>query len=244
MMKKNVLIVEDNRTSMDALVELTKECDSTSVIYCAENSAMAYKYAMEYRIDLFLIDIMLDSKVQNDVSGIVFADKMRQQEQYKFVPMIFITALEDQAMIAFHKLHCYEYIEKPFDFNKVKKTIAEALQYPHRGECEKKYFYYRKDGILYSIENSRIVFAESHLRILSIHLEDETIEIPNMACKTLLDKLNNREFIQYSRKGILNRKYIDYVDETNRYIRMKSGDVLEIGRVLKKHFIQELNYGC
>ena len=36
----------------------------------------------------------------------------------------------------------------------------------------------------------------------------------------------------------------DYVDETNRYIRMKSGDVLEIGRVLKKHFIQELNYGC
>ena len=40
-----------------------------SVIYCATNSAEAYKYAMENRIDLFLIDIVLDKKVQNDVSS-------------------------------------------------------------------------------------------------------------------------------------------------------------------------------
>ena len=244
MMKKNVLIVEDNRHSMDALVELTRECDSTSVIYCAENSAMAYKYAMEHRIDLFLIDIMLDSKAQNDVSGITFADKMRQQEQYKFVPIIFITALEDYAMTAFHKLHCYEYIEKPFDFDKVRKTIAEALQYPTKDKRENPYFYYRKDGIWYSIENERIMFAESYMRVLRIHLLDETIEIPNMACGTFLEKLNHRDFLQYSRNGILNRKYIDYIDETNRYVRMKNGEMLEIGRVIKKRFMQELNYGC
>ena len=84
---------------MDALVELIRECDSTSVIYCAKDSAMAYKYAIENRIDLFLVDIMLDNAVQNDVSGIVFADKMRQIERYKFVPIIFVTALEDQAMV-------------------------------------------------------------------------------------------------------------------------------------------------
>lgn len=243
-MKKNVLIVEDNRASMDALVELTRECDSTSVIYCATNSAMAYKYAMENRIDLFLIDIILDNEVHNDVSGIVFADKMRQQERYKFVPMIFVTALEDQMMTAFHKLHCYGYIEKPFDFGKVREIIREALQYPIRNERENQYFYYRKDGILYSIETDRIVFAESYMRVLSIHLPDETVKIPYMSCSSLLENLNSQDFLQYSRNGILNRKYIDYVDETNRYIRMKSGDVLEIGRVLKKRFMQELNYGC
>lgn len=244
MMKKNVLIVEDNRASMDALVELTRECDSASVIYCATNSAMAYKYAMENRIDLFLVDIMLDSRVQNDVSGIVFADKMRQQERYKFVPMIFVTALEDQAMVAFHKLHCFGYIEKPFDFDRVRKTIREALQYPIKDERESQYFYYRKDGILYSIETDRIIYAEACMRVLSIHLPDETVQIPYMTCNSLLEKLNSQDFLQYSRNGILNRKYIDYIDETNRYIRMKNGDMLEIGRVLKKRFIQELNYGC
>jgi len=241
-MKKNVLIVEDNRASMEALVELTRECDSTSVIYCASNSAMAYKYAMENRIDLFLIDIMLDNKVYNDVSGIFFADQMRQQERYKFVPIIFVTALEDQAMAAFHKLHCYGYIEKPFDFDRVRKTIGEALKCPIRDERENQYFYYRKDGILYSIETERIIYAESYMRVLSVHLSDETIEIPYMTCNSLLEKLNSEEFLQYSRNGILNRNYIDYIDETNRYIKMKNGSMLEIGRVLKKRFMQELYY--
>lgn len=225
-------------------MELTRECDSASVIYCASNSAMAYKYAMENRIDLFLIDIMLDNRVKNDVSGIIFADKMRQQERYKFVPMIFVTALEDQAMAAFHKLHCYGYIEKPFDFDRVRKMICEALQYPIKDERENQYFYYRKDGILYSVETDRIIYAESYLRVLNMHLPDETIEIPYMTCNFLIEKLNGKDFLQYSRNGILNRKYIDYVDETNRYIRMKNGDMLEIGRVWKKRFMQELNHGC
>lgn len=242
-MKKNVLIVEDNRASMDALVELTRECDSTSVIYCAPNSAMAYKYAMENRIDLFLIDIMLDNKVKNDVSGIVFADKMRQQEQYKFVPMIFITALEDQAMAAFHRLHCYEYIEKPFDFDNVRKIIGDALTYPIRDDREDKYLFYRKDGILYSIEIERIIYIESYMKKLTIHLIDEDIVIPYMTCSSIAEKLNEEDFIKYRRNGILHRKYIDYIDESNRYIRMKNGAILEIGRVLKKNFIQELNYG-
>lgn len=244
MMKKHVLIIEDNRASMDALVELTRECDSTSVIYCATNSAMAYKYAMENRIDLFLIDIMLDNRVQNDVSGIIFADKMRQQERYKFVPIIFVTALEDQAMSAFHKLHCYSYIEKPFDFDIVRKTIQEALQYPTKDERKDKNFYYRKDGILYSVEMDRIIYAETYRRVLKMRLLDEILEIPYMTCSSLLEKLNSQNFLQYSRNGVLNRKYIDYIDYTNRYIRMKNGDTLELGSVMKKKFMQELDYGC
>lgn len=242
MMKKNVLIVEDNRACMDALVELTRECDSTSVIYCAKDSAMAYKYAIENRIDLFLVDIMLDNEVQNDVSGIVFADKMRQIERYKFVPIIFVTALEDQAMVAFHKLHCYGYIEKPFDFDRVRKTIEEALKYPIRDERENEYIYYRKDGILYSIETERIIYMESIMRKMTVYLVDEQIEIPYMTCSAMMDKLNTDDFLQYSRNGILHRKYIDYVDEGNRYVRMKNGAMLEIGRIVKKKFIQELNY--
>lgn len=227
---------------MDALVELTRECDSTSVIYCAKNSAIAYKYAMENRIDLFLVDIMLDNRVQNDVSGIVFADKMRQMERYKFVPIIFVTALEDQAMTAFHRLHCYEYIEKPFDFDKVRKTIREALEYPIRDTRDDEYVYYRKDGILYSIETERIVYMESYMRTLTVYLTDEKIEIPYMTCRAMLEKLNSEDFIQYNRSGVLNRKYIDYIDEGNRYIRMKNGTTLELGRIIKKKFIQELNY--
>ena len=81
------------------------------------------------------------------------------------------------------------------------------------------------------------------MRVLTVYLVDEKIEIPYMTCSAMLDKLNRDDFLPYSRNGILNRKYIDYIDETNLYIRMKNGALLEMGRVLKKKFMQELNYG-
>ncbi len=241
-MKKNILIVEDNKTCMDALVEIVKECDSTSAIYCAENSAMAYKYAMEERIDLFLVDIMLDNAVQNDVSGIVFADKIRNIERYQFVPLIFLTSLEDYRMCAFQNLHCYSYIEKPFDFKKVKEIIGDALKYPVKDDRNNRYVYYRKDGILYSVDTEQIIYIETIRRTLYLHLRDEEIKIPYKTCSNMMHELNTEEFLQCSRNTIVNRSFIEYVDETNRYIRMKNGKLLELGRGLKKNFLKELNY--
>ena len=242
-MKKNVLIVEDNKACMGALVELVKECDSTSVVYCADNSAMAYKYAMEERIDLFLVDIMLDENVQNDVSGIVFADKIRSIERYRFVPLIFITSLEDYKMNAFQNLHCYSYVEKPFDFKKVKEVIKDALKYPVKDERNTRYVYYRKDGILYSVDTEQIIYIETSKRTLYLYLENEEISIPYKTGVSVVHELNAEEFLQCSRNAIVNKKYIAYVDKTNRYVTMKNGKTLEIGRMMKNKFLQELNYG-
>lgn len=242
MMKKNVLIVEDNKACMGALVEMVKECDSTSVIYCADNSAMAYKYAMEERIDLFLVDIILDESVRNDVSGIVFADTIRSLDRYKFVPLIFITSLEDYKMNAFQNLHCYSYIEKPFDFKKVKEVIADALKYPIRDERNNRYVYYRKDGILYSLDTEQIIYIEGSKRILYLYLENDEIQIPYKTSVSMLHELNAEQFLQCSRSIIVNRKFIAYVDKTNRYVTMKNGKTLEIGRMMKNKFLQELNY--
>lgn len=242
-MKKNILIVEDNKACMDALVGIVKECDSASVIYCADNSALAYKYAMEERIDLFLVDIMLDNSVQNDVSGIVFADRIRKLDRYQFVPLVFLTSLEDYRMSAFQNLHCYSYIEKPFDFKKVKEVIRDALKYPVKDERNNRYIYYRKDGILYSLDTEKIIYIETVRRTLFVYLEDDEIKIPYKSCSSMVQELNAEDFLQCSRNVILNRRFIDYVDETNRYIGMKNGKILEIGRTIKKKFLQELGYG-
>lgn len=242
-MKKNVLIVEDNKASMDALAEIVKECDSASVIYCAENSAAAYKYAMEERIDLFLVDIMLDSSVQNDVSGIIFADRIRQLDRYRFVPLVFLTSLEDYEMSAYKNLHCYEYIEKPFAFERVKETIENALKYPVKDERNNRYLYHRQDGILYSIDTEKIMYMESVNRRLRLYLTDEEIEMPYKTCSSMLRELNAEMFLQCNRNVIINRRFITYVDETNRFIRMESGKMLDIGRAFKKNFLRELEYG-
>lgn len=242
-MKKNVLIVEDNKVSRDALAEIVKGCDSASVIYCADNGAAAYKYAMEERIDLFLVDIMLDNRVKNDVSGIIFADRIRQLDRYRFVPLIFLTSLEDYEMSAYRNLHCYEYIEKPFSFEKVKETIEAALKYPVKDERKNRYLYHRQDGILYSIDTEKLMYMESVNRRLCLYLTDEELEIAYKTCSSMLHELNTEEFLQCSRSVIVNRNFITYVDETNRFVCMKNGKLLDIGRTYKKNFLKGLEYG-
>lgn len=241
-MKRNVLIVEDNKDSMEALERIVKECDSSGAVYCAQDSAAAYKYAMERRIDLFLVDIMLDTAVKNDVSGMVFADKIRSLEQYQFVPLIFITCLEDYKFKAFQNLHCYGYLEKPFDFRKVKETIAEALRYPVKDERKNRFVYYRKDGLIFSLDTEKIVYMRSVNRNLFLHMVDEEVEIPYRTCSSMLQELNEEVFLQCSRTVVVNRRYIEHVDTANRYLKMKNGEILEIGMVFKKKFLKELNY--
>lgn len=241
-MKRNILIVEDNKESMEALAGIVKECESAGAVYCARDSASAYKYAMERRIDLFLVDIMLDNTVKNDVSGMVFADKIRGLEQYEFVPLIFITCLEDYKHMAFQNLHCYGYLEKPFDFERVKETVAKALRYPLREEQNKRFVYYRREGLIFSLDTERLVYMESVNRNLLLHLVDEEVEIPYRTCSSMQQELNEEIFLQCSRTVVVNRNYIDCVDKTNRYLKMKNGKTLEIGMIFKKKFLKKLRY--
>lgn len=241
-MKRNVLIIEDNKVCMDALVEITKKCDSVGAIFCAENKEKAYTYAMEETIDLFLVDIILDSSEQQDISGMRFVEKVREMDKYEFTPVIFITNLIDEEMNAFHNLHCYGYIEKPFDPAKLQKLISSALNFPLQNNKTNGFFYYRKDGIIYSIEVEQIICAETSFRKLIIYTTSDEIEIAYKTCSSLYKELPREHFIQCSRNAIVNRKYIEFIDKTNRYIKMRNGKSLEIGRIIGKNFFEELGY--
>ena len=105
------------------------------------------------------------------------------------------------------------------------------------------YVYYRKDGILYSVDTEQIIYIETSKRTLYLYLENEEISIPYKTGVSVIHELNAEEFLQCSRNTIINRKYIAYVDKTNRYVTMKNGKTLEIGRMMKNKFLQELNYG-
>lgn len=71
-MKKNVLIVEDNKTAMTRLEQIIGEIDRETEVYKAVNSMQAYETAIKYTIDVFVIDIVLEAREnQGDVSGII-----------------------------------------------------------------------------------------------------------------------------------------------------------------------------
>ena len=109
---KQVLIIEDHDESMDKICQLMDKFEDV-VILKAQNSDIAYRYAMEYSIDLFIVDIILKTTEYADISGLKFIEAIRTVDRYKFTPVIVTTSLEDPKFHAYAHLHCFRYFEKP-----------------------------------------------------------------------------------------------------------------------------------
>lgn len=241
-MKRNVLIIEDEPKCLTRLKAIVEKCELVNEVFCAENLDQAYACAMQETIDLFLVDIILTPSVPHDVSGVQFVEKIKQISKYKHVPIIFITSLIDQEMDAFHRLRCYDYIEKPFDDKDVYAVIESALDVPLKRPKNDINFPYRKDGVLYFINTSRIICAERVGTDLHVYTPNETIVIRYKSIASTLKDLPREYFMQCSRNALVNRKYIANVDRMNRFVTMENGKKLNVGSNIGKRFFKELGY--
>lgn len=232
---KNVLILEDNLVTNGYLQEIVQEIDNKNRSFAFTNIKDAYQCVLEKRIDLFIIDIILDASVPGDSSGLKFVDRIRQINNYAFTPVIFITSLEDAKLYTYEKLHCYSFIEKPFDSEKLKVTIRECLNFPDVVE-KRKTLYFRKDGIILAVDREDIVYAESINHIMNIHtMRGDALKIPYITLKKLMEEVDSTDMIQCSRSTIVNIAYIDNVDIPNQIIQLKNGmGNVEIGIMYKK----------
>lgn len=230
---KKVLILEDNRDTLALLTTMVRSVSGDVMIYAVDNVKDAYYSVMESTIDLFIIDIILDTSRPGDVTGLKFVDRIRRIEKYQFTPVLFITALEDHRLHSYEKLHCYDYIEKPFDEKRVREMIRQCLKFQVAPPTPLNIFF-QKDGIAYSFRPQEIIYVESSGHTLYIHLSKETVEIPYITLKQVIDETSEYGFVQCSRNTIVNREYIINVDMTNRFIRLKPDNRVEIGEKYKK----------
>ncbi len=239
-MRKNILIVEDSTAALARLKQIIGEIDKETQIQVAYNSSEAYQLALQYTIDVFLVDIVLDVKANADVSGIEFAQRIRNLDKYAFTPMIFTTSLADPKLYAFTNLHSFAYLEKPFSTEEVKSVLIKALEYTTQRENDKK-LYFRKEGLLFAVDIVDIVYIENYFRKLKIRTEDETMEMPYRSCKKLMEEIDAKDFLQCSRNTIVNTKFIAAVDLANRYLILKEEyGRLEIGKAFIKSVKEHL----
>lgn len=241
-LKKNILVIEDNKYYMDLVCDMLEQIPDV-IVHKATNSADAYKYTMEISIDIFIVDIILNSKVLGDVSGIQFIERIRTISKYKFTPVIITTSLEDPKLHSYSYLHCYRYFEKTYDPNELLETVLEVLQYETPKE-NSKMIYYKREGLLFSINTEDIIYIENCSRFLKYHCVDGVHKAPYKPCKKIIEEIDLNDFIQCNRHTIVNRRYILYIDAVNRYITLINDyGNLEIGPRMKKEVMSRLKNG-
>ena len=237
---KTVLIVEDNVRSMEMLVKIIKNLRTDVEVKTASSLEEAAVLAMKYNIDLFMLDIILNSSNPGDVSGMKLAEQIRSLPKYKYTPIIFITALEDPELHAYSDLHCYYYVEKPYDAEKVSSVISEALEFP-AAHKEPQNVFFRKDGILYKKEISEILYIENSRAGQTVYCTNGNLKLPYKPNHKILEELASDKFVQCSRYHIINRDYIDKIDTVNRYIQLRNLKTsIEIGNSYKKKFLNDI----
>ncbi|MBE5944198.1 MAG: response regulator transcription factor [Lachnospiraceae bacterium] len=239
-MTRNILIIEDRKPHMEALCHILNGFSEVR-IFKAYNVDEAYYMLSSHHIHLFLVDIILDTKSSSgDVSGLEIVQKIRENHIYKFTPVVFITSLEDPKIIAYSQLHCFSYIEKPFNEAEVRAIVKEALEFPIVEDSKKK-IYFRKEGIVFSIPREEIKYIECMDKKMIVVTERDRLVLARKKLQDMLLKLDSKEFLRCNRNVIINKKHIDYIDYPNKYIKIRGEKTkIEIGRKIIKQFKENM----
>ncbi len=237
---KQILILEDNDLTRKKLVRLIKSTEPEAGIFAFSGQEEALGCALTHRIDLYLVDIILRPKERNDFSGIRFVERIKECPSCAGAEVVFITSLAGLEVDLLHRVHCYDYIEKPIDEERVKRIVSEILT---RGEKTSKLperIYFRNDGITYPIDVGEIRYVVHQNRVLSVYSAEECIKVPNLPLKRFLNQVSDSVFLSPLKGTAVNIAYIKSVDYVNQYIYIKGvKEPLGMGSVMKKRFRKE-----
>ncbi len=229
----HVLILEDDRTSMEALVKILTEYMRDICIHTAYSYGEAKRLLdMDISYGLFFLDVNLNGDDREDIGGILFAREIRGKFQYTFTPIVMVTAIGAMEMQAYRELHCYQYIMKPFLPEQVKEVVQKVLE-KERSE-KPPVVVVKKDGINYQIKCEDIRYIETISRGIRLHMKKEDWNVPYVTLKQILQKMPKGMFIQCHRMYAVNRREVEYYDTVNRIVKLKNcKDIVEIGVTYK-----------
>ncbi len=236
-----ILVLEDDRASREALVSMLCAISGHVAVKEAESLAEARLLLNgTTTFDLFLLDVNLNICQAEDASGLVFAEEVRRIAEYEFTPIVMLTSVASLEMDAYRKVHCYQYILKPYEAGEVEAVTRKVLA--HARAEEKPYIVVKKDGINYKIFCEDIVFIRAIPRGVCICMRQEQMNVPYLSIRQLLDRLPKQEFFQCHRMYVINKNYVIYYDMVNQMIQAEGyEEKIDIGVTYKGEVRRLLN---
>lgn len=131
MLKKTILLVEDNPDDEELTLLAFEDCQIANQVIVKRDGAEALDYLLgqgEYR-DRHLHPmpslVLLDLKLPK-VDGLEVLRRLRSHARTRMLPVIILTtSKEEQDLINSYSLGCNSYIRKPVDFNQFMDAVKQ-----------------------------------------------------------------------------------------------------------------------
>lgn len=230
-----IMIVEDDMLIAKGLEAIIKSIDDNLDISITGYAEESLRYIENNHYDVFLLDIQLE-----DYSGIELAKKIRDRDEYKLTPIIFITAIPTRELIAFKEIHCYDYIVKPFREQEVKEALEIIINHGIKTENKLKTLKIIQRSYTYILKQDEIIYIESRNKDLLLVTVNEEIKLSNYSIRKVLEELDTN-FIQCHRGYIINIEYIIKINHADNSIKLRNTDeLIPIGRKYREHLRNDI----
>jgi len=248
-----VLIVDDETWARKRIAALLKgEPDVTIVGECADGAEAVEKITM-LKPDLVFLDVQMPEMDGFDVIDTVGPDRMPRT--------IFATAFEEYAIRAFDA-QAMDYLLKPFDEERFRKSLDRARRELHRGADAKpdesiralieslrgsrrylQRLVVKSVGRVLFMKTSDIDWIEASGNYVTLHIGKEE-HLLRETMNGLEPKLDPAHFVRIHRSTIVN---LDRIRELQPWFRgeqvlvLKDGTQLTVGRAFRprlEHFLE------
>lgn len=117
MIKKNILVVEDNHAILD-VITLILESEAFNV-YGLKLGENLFQTIAEFHPDAIIMDIMLP-----DIDGRELLDLLKAKDSTKHIPVLLISARYNESNYSLNGIKADGFISKPFDINVLIDKLA------------------------------------------------------------------------------------------------------------------------
>lgn len=148
---KTILVIDDDRTIRKVIGHHLRKNNFTSLE--VENASQAFTALDKEKIDLVLCDVTMD-----EMDGFEFCKKVRENENYRLLPFIFVTAkntLQDKSTAM--EVGGDDIITKPFDIDELLLKVQSLLR---RSEIYKLYGVKKNLATSFTERPAKVLFVD------------------------------------------------------------------------------------
>ena len=122
-MAKKIMVVDDNPDVIFSVKSGLENVTENFRIIGVESGEKCLEFLETEKPDLILLDIMMPG-----MSGWKTFDKIKENESWKKIPVVFLTARTDRVAKNAGGFLGEDYVEKPFNIKELKLRIDQVLE--------------------------------------------------------------------------------------------------------------------
>jgi CheY-like chemotaxis protein len=122
-MVKTILVVDDYSDILLSVKSVLEDSTGEIHVIGVDSGEKCLKMLQDNHLpDLILLDIMMPG-----MNGWDVAARIKENEKWSTVPIVFLTAVGDEMSAGIGRLASEDYIVKPFDIMKLKECVQRIL---------------------------------------------------------------------------------------------------------------------